>query len=91
MSNPDTEQYIFTEAEVPGGVRYEAVQRISRDRIPFMMALDLLARGDSDFVRTFLEVLKQRATFKAYFFETPPMTEIKVCGFVFLEKILLIF
>jgi len=80
MSNADKEEYIFTQDSVPGGVRFEAMKRSNQDKIPFMMAIDFFARGDVDFVGPFLEVLKHSTQeYKAYFFETPPMTEIQVC------------
>jgi hypothetical protein len=80
MSNTDTEVYVFIQDSVPGGVRFEATKKSSQDKISFMMAIDLFARGDVDFVGAFLKVLRHSTEeYKAYYFETPPMTELKVC------------
>jgi hypothetical protein len=43
-----------------------------------MMALDLLERRDESFLAGFLKTLKTETKFKSYYFETPPMTEVKV-------------
>ena len=71
-----SKEFVFDVQEVNDGFRFLAMR--TNQKIPFMMALDLFERKDPEFLESFLEVLKKKETFKAYYFETPPMNEIKV-------------
>jgi hypothetical protein len=70
-------EYNFITSDVPGGTRVEAWCARSQDRVPFTMALDLLAMRDLEFLTAFLQALRS-SDYKAYFFETPPMTFLTV-------------
>jgi hypothetical protein len=73
----DKKEYKFDVQTVSGGLWFLA-KDLFHQEIPFMTALDLLERKDSQFLDSFLEVLKNQVNFKAFYFETPPMTEITV-------------
>ena len=77
MVESSANPFTFDDEVVAGGFRF--VARQSMDLIPFMTVLNLMATGDSNFMSAFLNVLKS-APFKAFFFETPPVTETKVLG-----------
>ena len=81
----DENEYDFDVKKIDDGEFRFLAKRINQT-IPFMMALDLLERKDSNFLESFLDVLKTAVPFKAYYFETPPMTEIKVIAFLFIAK-----
>lgn len=72
----EADVYAFDVEDVDGGVKF--VAKRTNDNVPFMMALDLLERGDVSFMNVFLETLRQSVKYKAYFFETPPVTEMQV-------------
>ena len=79
----DKKEYKFDVQTVSGGLWFLA-KDLFHQEIPFMTALDLLERKDSQFLDSFLGVLKNKDNFKAFYFETPPMTEITVsrcCSF----------
>ncbi len=73
------EEFVFAPVKISGVVKYEAKQKSSGEHISFMLAMDLLQRGDPNFVKAFLAILRTSVQYEAYFFETPPMTEMKVC------------
>ena len=68
-------QFTFEKEAVTDGFRF--VARQANQLIPFMTVLSLMETGEKNFMSVFLNVLKS-APFKAFFFETPPMTEAKV-------------
>jgi len=67
--------YTFEKMVVAGGYRFEARQM--NQLMSFLTVLNLLESGDQKFTSAFLDILRS-VPFKAYFFETPPMTEAKV-------------
>jgi hypothetical protein len=70
-------EYNFITYDVTGGTRVEAWYAKGQARVPFTMALDLLAMRDLEFLTAFLQALRSSA-YKAYLFETPPMTFMTV-------------
>jgi hypothetical protein len=74
-------EYAFTTDSFPGGTHVEVWKKNENVRVPFMMALDLLEMGDLEFLSAFLQFLKS-STYKAYFFEAPPVTSFTVSSFL---------
>ncbi len=76
MSQEKTDYYFTTEI-ISGGSKFVAWDYKENARVPFMMVLDLLARGDLAFLTAFLKVLRSE-TYRGYFFETPPVAFVTV-------------
>jgi hypothetical protein len=74
-------EYTFTTNDFRGGTRVEVWKKKENVRVPFMMVLDLLEMGDLEFFNAFLQFLKS-STYKAYFFEAPPVTSFTVSSFL---------
>jgi hypothetical protein len=68
---------LFDKTNIEGGFKFLAKDQ----RFSFMTALNLLERKDSQFLASFLDVLRNETSFKSYYFETPPMTDSTVSQF----------
>jgi hypothetical protein len=81
--NKEESAYDFTIKNFRGETHVTVVKKDENAGLTFGAALDLMARGDREFLSAFLQVLRS-SDYKAYLFETPPMTSLTVTDTILL-------